>query len=117
MRSFREAAPEDLFLKLTRCLPENWAAPYQHCLKQDNPAPRPFRVIPAEGIINRRGLKESLNKIREELKGEIPIIGVGGIDSPLAVREKMAAGADLIQIYTSFIYKGPKIIKDIVENI
>jgi dihydroorotate dehydrogenase len=60
---------------------------------------------------------EKLKKIREELKGEIPIIGAGGIDSPLAAREKMAAGADLIQIYTSFIYKGPKIIKDIVENI
>ncbi len=41
----------------------------------------------------------------------IPIIGVGGIDSSLAAREKMVAGADLIQISTSFIYKGPKSLR------
>ena len=51
------------------------------------------------------------------LKGSIPIIGVGGIDSALAAREKIAAGASLVQIYSGFIYKGPALIRDIVENI
>lgn len=42
-----------------------------------------------------------------------PIIGVGGIHSAQDALEKMEAGADLIQIYTGFIYEGPKLIKDI----
>ncbi len=42
-----------------------------------------------------------------------PIIGVGGIHSAKDALEKMNAGADLIQIYTGFIYEGPKLIKDI----
>ena len=41
----------------------------------------------------------------------------GGIDSALAAREKLAAGASLVQIYSGFIYKGPPLIRDIVENI
>ncbi len=40
-----------------------------------------------------------------ELKGQLPIIGVGGIDSVIAAREKIAAGATLVQIYSGFILK------------
>lgn len=53
----------------------------------------------------------------ECLKGEIPIIGVGGIDSAISAREKMQAGASLVQIYTGFIYHGPKLVKDIVMGL
>ena len=42
-----------------------------------------------------------------------PIIGVGGIHSVNDALEKLEAGADLIQIYTGFIYEGPKLIKKI----
>jgi len=42
-----------------------------------------------------------------------PIIGVGGIHSAQDALEKMEAGADLVQVYTGFIYEGPKLIKDI----
>lgn len=42
-----------------------------------------------------------------------PIIGVGGIHSAQDALEKIEAGADLIQIYTGFIYEGPKLIKEI----
>ena len=52
-----------------------------------------------------------------ELKGQLPIIGVGGIDSVIAAREKMAAGASLVQIYSGFIFKGPPLIKEIVTHI
>ncbi|MGL4931402.1 MAG: quinone-dependent dihydroorotate dehydrogenase, partial [Plesiomonas sp.] len=52
-----------------------------------------------------------------ELKGRVPIIGVGGIDTAIAAREKMAAGASLVQIYSGFIYQGPRLIKDIVSHI
>ncbi|EJO78823.1 quinone-dependent dihydroorotate dehydrogenase [Leptospira interrogans] len=41
------------------------------------------------------------------LKRRIPIIGVGGIDSEKTALEKILAGADLIQIYTGYIYQGP----------
>lgn len=46
-----------------------------------------------------------------------PIIGVGGIHSAQDALEKIEAGADLIQIYTGFIYEGPKLIKDINKAI
>ncbi|MFZ4832701.1 quinone-dependent dihydroorotate dehydrogenase [Rouxiella sp. Mn2063] len=60
---------------------------------------------------------EIIRMLSEELKGQLPIIGVGGIDSLTAAREKMAAGATLIQIYSGFIYQGPRLIKDIVTHI
>jgi len=50
------------------------------------------------------------------LKGKIPIIGVGGISSADDAREKLDAGASLIQLYTSFIYQGPKIVRELVNN-
>ncbi|ELR64560.1 Dihydroorotate dehydrogenase [Photobacterium marinum] len=59
---------------------------------------------------------EVIRRLAEELNGAIPIIGVGGIDSAVAAREKMMAGAQLVQIYTGFIYHGPKLVKDIVTN-
>ena len=52
-----------------------------------------------------------------ELNGRLPIIGVGGIDSVIAAREKLAAGATLVQIYSGFIFKGPPLIKEIVTHI
>ncbi|MFT4943980.1 MAG: dihydroorotate dehydrogenase, partial [Flavobacteriales bacterium] len=46
-----------------------------------------------------------------------PIIGVGGIHSAEDALEKINAGADLIQIYTGFIYEGPRLIKNINKAI
>jgi len=42
-----------------------------------------------------------------------PIIGVGGIHSPKDALEKLAAGADLIQVFTGYIYEGPKLVRNI----
>lgn len=58
-----------------------------------------------------------IKRLAQELDGALPIIGVGGIDSLTAAREKMAAGATLVQIYSGFIYKGPGLIKDIVTHL
>jgi dihydroorotate dehydrogenase len=58
---------------------------------------------------------EVIRLLAQELQGRLPIIGVGGIDSLTAAREKMAAGASLIQIYSGFIFRGPRLIKDIVN--
>ena len=60
---------------------------------------------------------EIIRLLSQELNGRLPIIGVGGIDSLMAAREKMAAGATLIQIYSGFIFKGPPLIKEIVTHI
>ncbi|WP_305841883.1 quinone-dependent dihydroorotate dehydrogenase [Photobacterium leiognathi] len=60
---------------------------------------------------------EVIRKMAEALKGEIPIIGVGGIDSAISAREKMMAGASLVQVYSGFIYHGPRLLKDIVNGL
>ena len=49
--------------------------------------------------------------------GELPIIGVGGIDSARAAYEKIRAGASLVQIYTGLIYEGPGLVKEIKKNL
>jgi dihydroorotate dehydrogenase len=55
--------------------------------------------------------------LREKL-GAIPvIIGVGGIDSPAAAQEKIAAGANLVQVYSGLVYQGPGLVKRIAEAI
>jgi len=48
-----------------------------------------------------------LRKVRERVGSTYPLIGVGGVFTPDDVRRKMIAGADLVQVYTSFIYEGP----------
>jgi len=46
-----------------------------------------------------------------------PIIGVGGINSTEDALEKIEAGADLVQVFTGFIYQGPKLVKNINKAI
>ena len=60
---------------------------------------------------------EIIRALHQYLKGQIPIIGVGCIDSAMAAREKIQAGAELVQIYSGFIYNGPDLVKNIVNNI
>lgn len=54
---------------------------------------------------------EVLRWLQAELKGQMPIIGVGGIHDAQSAAEKRAAGADLLQIYTGFIYQGASLIR------
>ena len=51
------------------------------------------------------------------LGGRIPIIGVGGISSLEDAREKIRAGAALVQIYTSFIYQGPRLVRELAKGL
>lgn len=60
---------------------------------------------------------EVVRKLNEELNGALPIIGVGGIDSFVSAKEKMMAGATLVQVYSGFIYQGPSLVKNIVKNL
>lgn len=56
---------------------------------------------------------EVIRFLAQKSNKAFPIIGVGGIHSPKDALEKLDAGADLIQIYTGFIYEGPSVIKKI----
>ena len=56
-------------------------------------------------------------QLSKALDGKIPIIGVGGITSGKDAADKIAAGASLVQVYSGFIYKGPKLIQDAIEAI
>jgi dihydroorotate dehydrogenase len=56
---------------------------------------------------------EVISYLRSKLGPDFPIIGVGGIMSAQDAVDKLNAGADLIQIYTGFIYEGPALIKSI----
>tara|TARA_Y100001970_G_scaffold80923_1_gene102678 strand:- start:15290 stop:16339 length:1050 start_codon:yes stop_codon:yes gene_type:complete len=58
-----------------------------------------------------------IKKFYSKLKGEIPIIGVGGVDSGETAFEKFAAGASAVQLYTGMIYKGPTIVKEIKKDL
>ncbi|MFQ3234832.1 MAG: dihydroorotate dehydrogenase [Paraglaciecola sp.] len=51
----------------------------------------------------------------KELGSCMPVIGVGGIDGATTARKRIEHGSPLIQIYSSLIYKGPAVIKEIVE--
>lgn len=55
--------------------------------------------------------------LAEELKGELPIIAVGGITEGQHAAEKIAAGASLVQIYTGFMYQGPRLICEAIDHI
>jgi len=56
-----------------------------------------------------------LQQLSAALAGAMPIIGVGGIVEGHQARAKQQAGASLVQIYSGFIYQGPKLIADCVK--
>ncbi len=58
---------------------------------------------------------EVISFLRANLGKDYPIIGVGGIMTPEDAIEKLKAGADLVQIYTGFIYEGPGLVRRINE--
>lgn len=60
---------------------------------------------------------EVIAYLHKKSQGRFPIIGVGGIHSAEDAIEKLNAGADLIQIYTGFIYEGPFFVKKILKKI
>ena len=58
---------------------------------------------------------EVLRKLSIALKGEIPLIGAGGIMSGADARAKFDAGASLVQIYSGLVYRGPGLIAECVR--
>ena len=69
-----------------------------------------------QGGLSGAPLLEPSNRViamlRAELGARYPIIGVGGVMSGEDARAKRAAGADLVQIYTGFVYRGPALVSE-----
>jgi len=55
--------------------------------------------------------------INQKTGGQLPIIGVGGIMSAADAKEKIDAGATLVQVYTGFIYEGPGLVRKINKGL
>lgn len=53
-----------------------------------------------------------IRQLRADLGSGFPIIGVGGVNSAEAASAKQEAGADLVQIYTGLIYRGPELVRE-----
>jgi dihydroorotate dehydrogenase len=58
-----------------------------------------------------------ISYLHENSGGKFPIIGVGGIMTADDAMDKFKAGASLIQLYSGFIYSGPKLIEDINKRL
>ena len=59
--------------------------------------------------------RRTVRAIKAEVGGAIPIIGVGGIMNGQDGRDMLAAGADLLQIYSGFIFRGPRLIGELAD--
>jgi len=69
------------------------------------------------GIPLKKRSTEVIRYLAEKSNKSFSIIGVGGIHSAEDALEKLNAGADLVQIYTGFIYEGPSLVKKINKKI
>ena len=61
--------------------------------------------------------REVVKKLRQQLAPDVPIIGVGGIHDAESANAMLAAGSNLIQIYTGLIYKGPGLLREILAHL
>ena len=58
-----------------------------------------------------------LQQFSDQLDGKVALIGVGGIDSGAKAVKKIEVGADLVQLYSGLIYKGPGLVQSCVQSI
>ncbi|NBP05781.1 MAG: quinone-dependent dihydroorotate dehydrogenase [Bacteroidetes bacterium] len=66
------------------------------------------------GVPVRQKSNDIIKQLRELLGQDYPIMGVGGIFTAKDIEEKKAAGANLYQVYTGFIYQGPGMVKELL---
>lgn len=71
------------------------------------------------GGLSGRPLARRALEVLEATRGltDLPLVAVGGIATPQDALERYCAGADLLQIYTSFIYQGPEVIRQILRGL
>jgi len=80
-----------------------------------------FPVSEEAGGLSGRPLQSQstqvIHTLRDHCGATYPIIGVGGIEDPQSAADKLSAGANLIQLYTGFIYQGPTLIPRIIKSL
>ena len=91
------------------------------CFWHNLKTPKEQLAMIGNGGVSGQPIKDQSTKVIQYLSDKsnksFPIIGVGGIHSAADAIEKINAGADLVQIYTGFIYEGPGLIKKINKKI
>jgi dihydroorotate dehydrogenase len=58
-----------------------------------------------------------LRQIVKRVDGKIPVVSVGGVMNPEDAKRRLALGASLVQVYTGLIYRGPKLVQEIVKSL
>jgi len=58
-----------------------------------------------------------LSRVVKLVNGRVPVISVGGIMNPDDAKKRLALGASLVQVYTGLIYRGPKMVKEILRSL
>ncbi len=79
----------------------------RHATESGGLSGRPLRALSTHVI----------RELQREISGRITIIGVGGISDAADAWEKVLAGADLLQIYTALIYRGPAVVREIISGL
>ncbi|MBW1617286.1 MULTISPECIES: quinone-dependent dihydroorotate dehydrogenase [Empedobacter] len=78
-------------------------------------------IVKETGGVSGKPLKnrstEVIRYLSEKSNKAFPIIGVGGIHTAEDAKEKLEAGASLLQVYTGFIYEGPAVVKNICKGL
>ena len=71
------------------------------------------------GGLSGRPLKTRATQLLREVRAltKLPLIGVGGIETPADAKERLDAGADLVQLYTGLVYGGPSTVKRITRGL
>jgi dihydroorotate dehydrogenase len=80
---------------------------------------RPFPAGEAGGLSGRPLMPKStevLAKVRQRVGPDYPLIGVGGIFTAEDMQAKIEAGANLVQVYTGFVYEGPLFVKKLLKG-
>ncbi|WP_395740253.1 quinone-dependent dihydroorotate dehydrogenase [Prosthecobacter sp.] len=79
------------------------------------------RLANENGGLSGRPVRERSNLVlqafRMLLKEQIPIIGVGGIVHGTDAAEKLKAGAALVQVYSGLVYRGPALVREVLETV
>jgi dihydroorotate dehydrogenase len=131
--NYKKSAPKPILLKIAPDLNDSQLDDILEIVKDSKIA----GIIATNTTISREGLKTSKEQIEEigngglsgqpvkrrstevirylstKSNGELKIIGVGGISTPEDAKEKLEAGASLVQVYSGMVYEGPYMVKRI----
>jgi dihydroorotate dehydrogenase len=78
----------------------------------------PTALDQAGGLSGRPLREKSTELVRAIVaRSRLPVIASGGISDAASAREKLEAGAQLLQVYTGYVYRGPGLVREIVENL